>query len=226
VSPTAEVCEAFAREGWCEAPAGTCPKLHVWECQEWREKGTCSRGAKCGLQHVLRAKSAGGVQAKKEGLRMEQVTSEVEVDTTGSARIPEEGEGIGFDDGASWIGVPSLAGDWDMEQGVPAPAEDDEEDGSNGDQESDDDHEDEDGGETSEDDSEQDEFLPMSTEMPERSIQEEIEGQEPSDRKQYTHLSRLDRIDSRAQPLYPFDVLDGTETNTEDEEEEVLGVVL
>jgi hypothetical protein len=49
------VCEAFAREGWCDREPGTCPELHVWECGEFREKGTCSRGGKCGLRHVLKA---------------------------------------------------------------------------------------------------------------------------------------------------------------------------
>ena len=51
----APVCEAFARGGWCDKPPGTCGELHAWECQEFREKGNCSRGRKCGLRHVLRA---------------------------------------------------------------------------------------------------------------------------------------------------------------------------
>ena len=119
VSPTAPVCEAFARERWCPAPAGTCPNLHVWECQEWREHGRCSRGKACGLQHVLRADSgAGKAAAKKDGLEGEQVMGAVEVDLRGD--LPEEsGKGVGFDDGANWIGLAGSAGEWDMEQGAP-----------------------------------------------------------------------------------------------------------
>lgn len=55
VAKNAPVCEAFARGGWCDKPPGTCGELHAWECQEFREKGNCSRGRKCGLRHVLRA---------------------------------------------------------------------------------------------------------------------------------------------------------------------------
>lgn len=55
VSPDAPVCEAFARGGWCDEEPGACPNVHVWECGEFRQKGTCARGGKCGLRHVLRA---------------------------------------------------------------------------------------------------------------------------------------------------------------------------
>lgn len=78
----------------------------------------CSRGTKCGLQHVLRAGHAAVSAAKEEGLAEMQVMSKVEVDLKGD--LPEEGGGTGFDDGASWIGVPSSLGDWDVDQGAPA----------------------------------------------------------------------------------------------------------
>ena len=55
VAPDAPVCEAFARGGWCDEEPGVCPDLHVWECGEFRAKGTCVKGGKCGLRHVLRA---------------------------------------------------------------------------------------------------------------------------------------------------------------------------
>ena len=58
VASDAPICEGFARAGWCDETPGTCPNLHLWECGEWREKGTCSRGAKCGLRHILRAEQA------------------------------------------------------------------------------------------------------------------------------------------------------------------------
>jgi hypothetical protein len=74
VSATAPVCEAFAREGWCEKLPGTCEELHVWECGEWRAKGVCSRGGKCGLRHVIRAEKGRGSmdEAKVEGLGSDQ----------------------------------------------------------------------------------------------------------------------------------------------------------
>lgn len=58
VSVDAPVCEEFARDGWCPADPGTCPRLHAWECQEYREKGVCSKDGKCGLRHILRAEQA------------------------------------------------------------------------------------------------------------------------------------------------------------------------
>jgi hypothetical protein len=67
VAEDAPVCEAFARGGWCDQPAGTCPELHVWECGEWRSTGTCSRGAKCGLRHVLRAEGSRPRPAEEGG---------------------------------------------------------------------------------------------------------------------------------------------------------------
>jgi hypothetical protein len=68
---------------------------------------------------VLRADSgAGKAEAKKDGLGGEQVMSAVEVDLRGD--LPEEsGKGVGFDDGANWIGLAGSAGEWDMEQGAP-----------------------------------------------------------------------------------------------------------
>ncbi|ORX39403.1 hypothetical protein BD324DRAFT_619574 [Kockovaella imperatae] len=92
VSDDAPVCDAFAREGWCDEPAGKCPKLHLWECGEWREKGICSRGDKCGLRHVLRAEQGKKADAEKvDGLVRDVHRSHV---------LPVEG---GFDDGTEFI---------------------------------------------------------------------------------------------------------------------------
>lgn len=83
------MCEAFAREGWCDKPAGTCPELHIWECPEWHAKGTCSRGRKCGLRHVLRAE-----KTKTKGATASAAPA---------ASAVTEG---GFDDQAEFIGLP------------------------------------------------------------------------------------------------------------------------
>lgn len=100
VSEDAGVCDAFAREGWCDAEAGTCPKLHVWECGEWRETGTCSRGRRCGLRHVLRAEVGRGSlgEARSDGLQADQEV----FGRRGSRAMPIEG---GFEDGSSFIGL-------------------------------------------------------------------------------------------------------------------------
>ncbi|EJT45238.1 hypothetical protein A1Q1_06376 [Trichosporon asahii var. asahii CBS 2479] len=89
VADDAPVCEAFAREGWCDTPAGTCPELHIWECPEWHAKGTCSRGRKCGLRHVLRAE-----KTKTKGASAPEPPT---------ATAGAEG---GFDDQAEFIGLP------------------------------------------------------------------------------------------------------------------------
>ena len=93
VAEDAPVCEAFARDGWCELDEGTCPELHVWECGEWRSKGTCSRKGRCGLRHVLRAETGKGStqEAMKEGMDDEE---------TMTGNVPVEG---GFEDGAEFI---------------------------------------------------------------------------------------------------------------------------
>lgn len=42
----------------------------MWECKEWSEKGTCRRGGKCGLKHVLRAEAgrlAAAIEQQTEG---------------------------------------------------------------------------------------------------------------------------------------------------------------
>lgn len=83
------MCEEFAREGWCDKPAGTCPELHIWECPEWHAKGTCSRGRRCGLRHVLRAEK----------------TKTKEAPAPATPAAPEVTEG-GFDDQAEFIGLP------------------------------------------------------------------------------------------------------------------------
>lgn len=119
VADDAPVCELFARGGWCDRDAGTCPELHVWECGEWRAKGVCSRGGKCGLRHVLRAEQGKGSEqeAAKDGLKSEQELFE---DTNG-VKVPVEG---GFEEQDEFI---------EFDHGTPADPEsepDSEEEGS------------------------------------------------------------------------------------------------
>lgn len=96
--------------GWCDREAGTCPDLHVWECGEWRSKGVCSKGIKCGLQHVLRAENGKGSEkeAKKDGLEADQ---EFVTDTQGD--VPVEG---GFEEQSAFI---------EFDHGTPADPESD-----------------------------------------------------------------------------------------------------
>ncbi len=88
------MCEAFAREEWCEREEGTCPELHVWECGEWRARGTCSRGGRCGLRHVLRAETGKSSITEAEAKRMDGDQG------MEGRRVPVEG---GFEDGAEFI---------------------------------------------------------------------------------------------------------------------------
>lgn len=85
------MCEAFAREGWCDRPSGTCQELHVWECPEWHAKGTCSRGSRCGLRHVIRAEKGRAATAAQAA------------DATTSITAPDKN---GFDDQSEFIGLP------------------------------------------------------------------------------------------------------------------------
>lgn len=118
----------FARGGWCDREAGSCPELHVWECGEWRAKGVCSKGGKCGLRHVLRAeKGKGGErEAARDGLEADQ---ELYTDTQG-VKVPVEG---GFEEQNEFI---------EFDHGTPANPESDEseEDGTGSDSEEDQDH--------------------------------------------------------------------------------------
>lgn len=84
----APICEAFARGGWCDKEPGTCEELHVWECGEFREKGTCTRGGKCGLRHVLRAE-----KGKKE-----QVDVADPAESTGA--FEDNADFVNFDQGS------------------------------------------------------------------------------------------------------------------------------
>lgn len=93
----AAVCEAFAREGWCDREAGTCPELHIWECPEWHAKGTCARGARCGLRHVLRAEKervpvAAGVGGFEDQSDFIGLPGEVFSDSEGDEEDGDEGE--------------------------------------------------------------------------------------------------------------------------------------
>lgn len=142
VADNAPVCELFARGGWCDRAAGTCPELHVWECGEWRAKGVCSKGGKCGLRHVLRAeKGKGKGKAEQEGLGEDQemftTDTEGERDAAAAATagtVPVEG---GFEEQDEFIV---------FDHGTPADPESD-----------DDDAEDEGGSESSEEGSSADE---------------------------------------------------------------------
>lgn len=86
VAPGAPVCEQFAREGWCDREAGTCPELHVWECPEFHAKGTCSRQPRCGLPHVVHAE-----KLKK---------------AAAAASTPDAVASGSFEDQADFIGLP------------------------------------------------------------------------------------------------------------------------
>lgn len=87
------MCEAFAREGWCDKPAGTCAELHIWECPEYRARGTCARGAKCGLPHVLRS------EAEKKNQAAAAATA------AASSKAADE-DVNGFEDQTEYIGLP------------------------------------------------------------------------------------------------------------------------
>ncbi|KAF2806622.1 uncharacterized protein BDZ99DRAFT_465419 [Mytilinidion resinicola] len=53
INPTAPVCRAFGRLGYCDKGAD-CPDRHMFECPDYANKGMC-RNAKCRLLHVDRA---------------------------------------------------------------------------------------------------------------------------------------------------------------------------
>ncbi|KLT42527.1 hypothetical protein CC85DRAFT_292032 [Cutaneotrichosporon oleaginosum] len=86
VANDAPVCEQFAREGWCDREAGTCPELHVWECPEFHAKGTCSRQPRCGLTHVVHAE-----KLKK---------------AVAATKTPDPEASGSFEDQADFIGLP------------------------------------------------------------------------------------------------------------------------
>jgi hypothetical protein len=108
VAADAPICEAFARGGWCDQASGTCPDLHLWECGEWREKGTCSRGAKCGLRHVLRAEQAKAALVNEGSF--EENTDYVNLDQGSPAQIDTDESSV-TSDGASCSSGESEVGD-------------------------------------------------------------------------------------------------------------------
>jgi hypothetical protein len=128
VAEDAPVCDSFARDGWCDQEEGRCPKLHVWECGEWRETGKCSRKGKCGLRHVLRAekgkgkgKGIGSQQEAKEGMDMDEVLVD-DGDRSRGVKVPVEGApGAvgGFEEQSEYIGF--------TEQGSPGEITEEEE---------------------------------------------------------------------------------------------------
>ncbi len=61
MSDDAKVCQAFVNDGWCDR-GEECEERHAWECREYSETGECSKGVKCGLMHVLRAKALKGAE--------------------------------------------------------------------------------------------------------------------------------------------------------------------
>ncbi|KAK8853353.1 hypothetical protein IAR55_004057 [Kwoniella newhampshirensis] len=133
VSDDAPVCQAFARDGWCDNEAGTCPELHVWECQEYREKGTCSRKGKCGLRHVLRAEK-GRMDVQEEQHARPKEGKEKE------GGFEEQTEFIEFDQGSP--GVISDDGEAEESEAEDESAEEEEEDDNEDDDIDDDDSED------------------------------------------------------------------------------------
>jgi hypothetical protein len=129
---------AFAKEGWCDKDAGTCGEVHCWECPEFRAKGVCAKGGKCGLRHVLRA-GVGGVQGggeKGKGKEAVVVYKDVQGDVPmlGARRSGAKGEAGevkqageeamdvdqgNFDDGSTFIGLPGMDDDWEQDHGFP-----------------------------------------------------------------------------------------------------------
>jgi hypothetical protein len=65
VSDDAKVCQAFVNDGWCDR-GEECEERHAWECREYSETGECSKGVRCGLMHVLRAKGSKGAKNEEE----------------------------------------------------------------------------------------------------------------------------------------------------------------
>ncbi|WOO80997.1 Zinc finger CCCH domain-containing protein 3 [Vanrija pseudolonga] len=129
VADDAPVCEAFAREGWCDEEAGTCPELHIWECPEFHDKGTCSRGARCGLRHILRAEKA------------KKTAAAVAAAAPAAARPTSSGAApAAFDDQSEFIGFP---GEVFSETDEDEDDEDDEEDEEDSDEEAGDDSDEE-----------------------------------------------------------------------------------
>ncbi|WWD19779.1 hypothetical protein CI109_104243 [Kwoniella shandongensis] len=149
VSDDAPVCQAFARDGWCDREAGTCPDLHVWECQEYREKGTCSRKGKCGLRHVLRAEKGRAIVPEVGKEKMP--TQALKEGTEAEGGFEEQTEFIEFDQGSPGIiSDGEAAGSDEEEEKVEAEEEDDSDDDSDdddddGDGDDDDDDNDEEG---------------------------------------------------------------------------------
>ncbi|WVQ94858.1 hypothetical protein IAU59_001941 [Kwoniella sp. CBS 9459] len=103
VSADAPVCEAFARGGWCPKEAGECEELHVWECPEFRSKGTCPKGGKCGLRHVVRAENGRAVAQKQSG-NSKETEGGLVLDTVGeevpAGGFEEQDDFVQFDQGS------------------------------------------------------------------------------------------------------------------------------
>ncbi|WVW86326.1 hypothetical protein I302_108368 [Kwoniella bestiolae CBS 10118] len=115
VSSDAPVCEDFAKIGWCDKEPGTCEELHVWECQEFREKGTCSKNGKCGLRHVVRAEVNRPVEPSDERPRhgeggFEEQDSFIEFDQGSPGLISDE-DGEEAEEGDSGSGIESEESD-------------------------------------------------------------------------------------------------------------------
>ncbi|OCF44396.1 hypothetical protein I317_01656 [Kwoniella heveanensis CBS 569] len=110
VSPDAPVCEAFARGRWCPKEAGECEELHVWECPEFRSKGTCPKGGKCGLRHVVRAENGRRAAAQSAISSSENAggttsgEGAITIDTIGedvpAGGIEEQDDFVQFDQGS------------------------------------------------------------------------------------------------------------------------------
>ena len=99
--------------------------MHIWECPEFRAKGVCSKGGKCGLRHVLRADTAGDADTGTAVYK--DVSGDVDMApvptlaaaTPGTVQ-PGQPQGA-FDDGSTFIG---FGPDDEQDHGMPQPMED------------------------------------------------------------------------------------------------------
>ncbi|WWC64756.1 uncharacterized protein I303_107367 [Kwoniella dejecticola CBS 10117] len=147
VSPDAPVCDDFARIGWCDKEAGTCENLHVWECQEFREKGTCSKNGKCGLRHVVRA-------VTNKSVIQETIDT---VHKAGEGGFEEQDSFIEFDQGS-----PELVSDGEEEEGKAETSVSEEEISSDEEQDEEEDDGEDDEALSSEEDQSEDEVISSS----------------------------------------------------------------
>nr|XP_018261052.1 uncharacterized protein I303_06769 [Kwoniella dejecticola CBS 10117]OBR83210.1 hypothetical protein I303_06769 [Kwoniella dejecticola CBS 10117] len=127
--------------------AGTCENLHVWECQEFREKGTCSKNGKCGLRHVVRA-------VTNKSVIQETIDT---VHKAGEGGFEEQDSFIEFDQGS-----PELVSDGEEEEGKAETSVSEEEISSDEEQDEEEDDGEDDEALSSEEDQSEDEVISSS----------------------------------------------------------------